>query len=289
MFELSKLVNLPWTPRYCHVDVFLNGSYNGTYILCEHIEEAGNRVNLNPDGFLIERNDLYWREEPVWFTTERTRTYFTFKFPDKDDIQNGDEDYNFIKKFMDDFETTLFSSHFMDPENGYRKYADAESFAKWYLIQEVLGNIEPNPYYVLHSHTAKLQMYPVWDAEWSLGLAAMGPNGWIKAPFVSPVEKYYRKDHYISRMFEDPYFKNIIKAQWQTMYVQLLPQLRAVIKEKTNHLQAAQKNNFQQWTILGQYTSVGLVNFNTWEEEVAYAAGFLEKRIAWLHSEFQKL
>ena len=30
-FELSKLMELPWTPHGYHVEVFLNGSYNGTY------------------------------------------------------------------------------------------------------------------------------------------------------------------------------------------------------------------------------------------------------------------
>jgi len=223
MFELSKLAELPWTPRYHYVDVILNGSYNGTYVLCEHVEEARNRVNIDHDGYLIERNDLYWNQEPLWFTTERSKINFTFKYPDTDEMTRGDESYNFIKNFMDDLETALASSNFTDPDEGYRKYVDTESFAKWYLVQEVLGNIEPNPYYVLKSQTAKLQMYPVWDAEWSLGLAAMENNRWVPAPYVSPVEKYYRKDHYIGRMFEDPYFQNISKNNGKRCTISFCP------------------------------------------------------------------
>ncbi|MDR0699308.1 MAG: CotH kinase family protein [Tannerella sp.] len=287
-FELSQLVGLPWTPRYRHVEVFLNGEYNGVYMLCEHVKVAKNRANIEDDGYLIE-NDNYWDREPMWFTTERTGVHYTFKYPDTDDFSEGDETYNFIKNYMDAFENALFGSNFKNADQGYRKYADARYFAKWYLLQEALGNIDTNPYYVLESRSGKLKMYPVWDFEWSLGLAAAGTEGWAKPPVVSPVDKFYRKDRYFSRMFEDPYFTNIIKEEWRVMKEERLPVLKENVKNKAESLKYAQKNNFNRWEILGEYTSVGLTKFETWQEEVDYAVDFLNKRIVWLDSEIQKL
>ena len=282
-FELSKLMNMPWTPRGYHVEVFLNGSYNGSYFLCEHVEVATNRVNIEDEGYLIE-DDNYWNQEPLWFTTGRG-LHFTFKHPDAEDMTKGDEKYNFILQFMNEFESVLYSNEFANPNTGYRKYIDAENFAKWYLLQETLGNIEPNPYYALESRSGKLKMYPAWDFEWSMGLALRENNNWIFPPATSPVNRLYHRNVYFSRLFQDPYFANLVKQEWIKMKDQYLPALTTIINGKTENIKYAQKMNFERWKILGEYTSVGLVKFATWEEEVSYAKHFLEQHVQWLNSE----
>jgi hypothetical protein len=285
-FELSKLMNMPWTPRGHHVEVFLNGSYNGTYYLCEHVKVAKSRANIDDDGYLIE-NDNYWYQEPLRFTTGRG-LHFTFKYPDTDDMVEGDGNYNFIRNFMNDFESALFSDRFTDPDIGYRKYIDVESFAKWYLLQETLGNIEPNLYYALKSRSGKLEMYPAWDFEWSLGLAYRVNNNWVLPPATSPVNCLYHRNMYYSRLFQDSYFTERVKQEWVKMKEQYLPVLTGIIDGKAENIIDAQKKNFQRWQILGEYTSVGLVRFATWEEEVSYTKQFLERRVEWLDSEILK-
>ncbi len=286
VFELSKLMDMPWTPRGHHVEVFLNGSYHGTYYLCEHVKVAKSRANIDDDGYLIE-DDNYWNLEPLWFTTSKG-LHFTFKHPDTDGMVEGDGNYNFIRGFMNEFESVLYSEQFADPNTGYRKYLDVKNFAKWYLLQETLGNIEPNLYYALKSRSGKLEMYPAWDFEWSLGLASMGNNGWVLPPATSPVNRLYHRNKYFSRLFQDPYFTEMVKQEWVKMKGQYLPVLTGIIDEKTKNIIYAQEKNFQRWQILGKYISVGLVRFDTWEEEVSYAKKFLEQRAQWLDSEISK-
>jgi len=55
--------------------------------------------------------------------------------------------------------------------------------------------------------------------------------------------------------------------------------------EKTENIRFAQNKNFSRWPLLGEYISVGLVKFDTWEEEVNYAKEFLEARVQWLDFE----
>jgi hypothetical protein len=40
--------------------------------------------------------------------------------------------------------------------------------------------------------------------------------------------------------------------------------------------------NFQKWNIFGWHVSVGLVRFDTWEEEVKYVGDFFDHRVQWL-------
>lgn len=286
-FELSKLLDMPWTPHGYHVEMYMNGAYEGTYFLGEHVKVAPHRANIADDGYLIE-NDNYWHQEPMWFTTENTKTNYTFKHPDTDDMTIGDEKYTFILNFMNKFEAALFSSDFTNPNTGYRKYIDTDNFAKWYLLQEVLGNIDTNPYYALESRTGKLKMYPVWDFEWSLGLAAIGSDGWATPPATSPVDRLYRRDAYFRQLFKDPSFVDEVKKIWKQMKESSLPELNKIIEEKKQNIRFAKDQNFFRWQILGQYTSVGLTRYPTWEEEVNHAKKFLDERIAWLDTEIQK-
>jgi hypothetical protein len=289
-FELSRLMGLPWTPGYQPVDLFLNGRYDGTYLLCEHIKAAPHRAPIAPDGYLIE-NDNYWHQEPLYFTTRQTGTHFTFKHPDPDDLSPTDPDFLYIRDYMDALEATLFSPHFQDPDRGYPRYIDARNFAQWFLLQEVLGNIDTNPYYALESRTSKLKMYPVWDFEWSLGLAATTPAGWATPQQVplSPVDKYYHRNPYFTQLLRDPAFVQLLRQEWQTLKNAHLPALFRILAQKTQALEHAQKNNFNRWPILGQYISVGLTNYSTWEEEVNHALHFLNQRIAWLDNEIEHL
>ncbi|HET9647813.1 MAG TPA: CotH kinase family protein, partial [Microlunatus sp.] len=42
----SKMTNMAWTPKSKPVDLYINGSYRGSYILIERIAVAANRVNV---------------------------------------------------------------------------------------------------------------------------------------------------------------------------------------------------------------------------------------------------
>lgn len=281
LWELSKIAGIDRTCRARHVELTLNGDYLGTYLLCENVGEGEGRVPVAADGFIIER-DNYWNTEPLWFGT--TYGNYTFKYPDArdGDIVKDDADYNYILNFMRQFETALSASTFADPKTGYRNYIDAESFARWYLVQELLGNIDTNSYYVLETRGAKLKMYPVWDAEWCLGCAAVGSNGWATPPAVSPVDKLYWKESvYFSRLIRDPWFCDLLRSEWARIKARL-PELEANIGSVAGSLQYAQADNFKRWNVLGHYVSAGLLNFPTWKQEVGFATDFLGRRAAWL-------
>ena len=72
---------------------------------------------------------------------------FTFKHPDTDDITQQQVAY--IKDYVNKFEYVLYSQNFMDPEEGYRKYIDVDSWVNWYLVQETLCNKDTNYYFFL--------------------------------------------------------------------------------------------------------------------------------------------
>lgn len=285
MFELARTVGLPYTNHYRHVQLYLNGEYVGMYLLTEQIEKKSNRVDIEDDGFLFENDNYFW-EEALFFMTDIREYWYTFKYPDADDeeIVWGDKNFNFINGFLNDFEAALYGENFKDPDNGYRKYIDVDTFVKWFLVQELIANLEPNIYYVLPSRDDKLQIGPVWDAEWSLGLAYRADeySGWEGYPAKPDREQaIWSRWKYYGRLFEDEYFVDAVRTEWHDLQAKL-PAFQEKMHKVATDISTEQAQNFQRWDILNWNISVGLVHFGSWSKEVEYVENFFADRIKYL-------
>jgi hypothetical protein len=267
------------------VHLYLNDEYRGIYLVTDQVEKKSNRVDISDDGFLFE-NDGRYSWEPLWFKTTRKGYYYTFKYPDPEDgeIAEGDENFNFITGLVNSFESALYGNDFKDPDEGYRKYIDPQSFARWYLAMELMANYDPNFYYVLPSRQEKILAGPVWDAEWSLGLAYREDeySSWAGLPTKPDrYQQIWSKWKYFGRLFEDPYFVDIVRKEWEALQPQI-PAFKEKMAQVAANISDEQVKNFERWWILDWPVSVGLVYFGSWEKEVEYVNGFFADRVEWL-------
>lgn len=275
MAEVSRQIGEPFTINTQYVDLFLNDEYRGTYLFVDQVERGDSRVSLQEDGYLIE-DDPYYQEESSWFTTDLYGYNYTFKYPKLCNLG----DLSYIKNYLDYFERKLNMG-----ADEIEQIIDIDSFARFFIVNELLCNWEPNLYYYLPSRKGKLTMGPLWDFEWSLGLAENGnPNnewGWYFPPIVpNPERRIWENRKYFTQLIKNKTFINSVKEQWNGIYSQ-----KTKIIERANELakiiQYSQCDNFLKWNILGSYTSVQLVAFDTWAEEVDYMTKFLNKRFDW--------
>jgi len=290
MHCIAKHLNVENDVRHEFVQVRINGTEKGVYLLAEQVEGAKDRVPVDENGFIIER-DGYYSREPCYFkivdysrTSKGESLYFTFKYPDANDgkIVTGDGEYNFIKEFMNNFQTTINKKNF-DINNGIQKYIDYRSFAKWFLVHELSGNMDTNWYYFLKNHDSKLKACPVWDAEWSYGLAASGKSGWATpSEGIKPTVygSYWKNQTFFCVLLQDPAFVKILKEEWETLKPQM-PAIHQEMAAKAASIKKAANYNFKVWPILNEYTSVGLVYFGDWQKEFDYVDNFLTEHTSW--------
>ncbi len=59
----------------------------------------------------------------------------------------------------------------------------------------------------------------------------------------------------------------------------MLPVFRAKMAAVAENISEAQVRNFTRWNTLYWHVSVGLVRFDTWEEEVTYVNDFFDHRV----------
>ena len=150
-----------WVPANMYVNLIFNDSYRGFYQLTETIKRNEKcRIDVDEATGYISEIDPYWWNGEVHYVESPIlkNTYkFTFKYPDSDDITEGQLDA--FREYLELFNASL--------ANGtYPLYIDVESCARWLLAHQLLGTLDAggsNIFVIRHDDQAKLQMGTLWD------------------------------------------------------------------------------------------------------------------------------
>ena len=159
--KVNEMVGMTWTPQHHFVNVVINGSYRGIYLLCEAIKRNPDcRLNVDKNSGFIFECDPYWWNESVYVTSNKHPSYnYTFKYPDEDDITEEQLDY--MQELVRRYESSLTA-------NNYPDLIDVKSFAGWCLVHDIEGTQDSggaNRFYTKYDTTeaTKIVMPLAWD------------------------------------------------------------------------------------------------------------------------------
>ncbi|MDR2149726.1 MAG: CotH kinase family protein [Spirochaetaceae bacterium] len=269
-FELGQSFGLPFTNHYIHVDLVLNGVYEGSYVLTEQVQVGEGRVDIDEDdGFLVEL-DTYYDEEPK-FKTDLYTLPVMIKSPEDLDEPAG---YDFVKMAINDLEAAVKSDTF--PDNEYRDLIDMDTFVDFLLINEIVGNIElmhPKSIYIYKDKDdAKISMGPLWDFDWAFGYSGSG-HTYFNAP-----KTRSGRHAFFQRFYDDPVFRGEYKEHWNDNYSNITAIL-SFIDAMAVKLDKSQQANYRVWQ-----WSDGLY----YQQEIAKMKTWLTQRIMYLNEEINK-
>ena len=160
------------------MNLVINGKYHGLYYLCEAIKVNKNRVNIDDEDFLLEMDDYF--DEPLKFRSAIKNMPVQLKEDEK-----TESDLDFIESKINYIESILYSPDFPYTDSNhtvydssFTKYIDIDSFAKFYLVNEIMNNFEvggpKSCYFTYDTSESLLKAGPVWDFDW--GGAKGGEN-----------------------------------------------------------------------------------------------------------------
>lgn len=280
-FEASRRIGQAYTP-YCHpVDVIVNGEYRGCYQLCDQVEAAEGRVPAK-DGYLIEIDAYAWKEVSAFWSWRGTPV--TIKHPDEDDITDSQRQH--IESFFNQMETAALGEDFTDPEKGYRKYLDLESFLRNLLVGDFCGNTDLlwSVYMYKDAKDGKLYTGPTWDHDLSFdndyrSYPVNANNDFIFLFVPSPASDAVRD---ITRRIvkEDPEAKNLLAQYWnQALEEGDLNSLPEYLDQTYVLLQESQELNFKRWDILNSQVHMNFQALGTYEAEVNFLKNCVKERL----------
>ena len=286
-YYMGKVSNLEWTPSSHFVELFINGQHRGTYLLCEKVKVAKHRVNVGDDGFLLECNRWADQEDGnVYFYTPNLTPAIVVKEPD---VVAGDANFEYVRNYMLTAEQVLFSANFADPNVGWQKYMDMDSFVDWYLIHEMSKNVDCMfnfSTYMNLPRGGKLRMGPIWDFDIAYGNIKQSDSGYLKWVFPSgnllSVTKWY------SRLMKDPAFVAKLKERFNYFYSHK-NEFLTYLNESAQYLRYSVEENEAKWGTLYHYT---FKNYNIWGSyfnEVQDLKEWLNARLDWMKEDYDKL
>lgn len=295
--------------RYC--EVVINGNYFGLYILQEKIKRDKNRVNVKKmsatditgdgvtGGYIIkidrvDPGDKYWTSAyPAVYQSTKAPVTYVHEYPKAADIVTAQQ--NYIKNYINTFETIMYSAFYRDPFAGYYNLIDVDSFVDYYLINEFTKNTDAYRlsaflYKNRDSEGGKLVMGPVWDYDICFGLAdyddGFNPEGWQA---YKHYDGLWSSPFWTTNLMIDPVFKNKLAKRWDDVKNKTfsISSLTSFIEENILLTAEARERNFAKWKDLfnpAVYTWPNKNRFSNYEDEVNYLKTWISQRTTWLNN-----
>lgn len=286
-FYLSEYFGLEYTVRGDFINLVLNGEYVGLYWLGEAVNIDKNRVNINEDEDFLLEIDSHFDEDWKFKSALKNLPYAI-----KNDDAMTEEKLEIIKTKINDLESYLLSDYFPYKtasntmiDESYRDRIDIDSFAKYYLVQEIMCNLD---YFLDLENNMYCSVYITLDND---GLLKAGPVWDFDASFLSYVNKNVlncTKSIYNQALFKIPEFNKKLSSLMKDSD-KLLTSCVNRIDELYDKIKIAQELDAEIWNdeTLGEdinfhqdrsglYAAYGYIEFSDY---VNFVKTWLESRI----------
>lgn len=289
-----------YASRTRFVELMINESYEGIYVLMEKIKRDVNRLdiaNLKEEDiegdeltggyvFKVDKDQADWYSQFPVATNPGNFLQFQYVSPNSNNIQPQQESY--IQSYVDSFEIAMNASNLEFGGKRYDEYIDLQSFAENFLINELSKNVDAyriSSYFhkKKDSNGGKIFAGPVWDYNIAFGNAdycdGSNPNGWVYDEHCGDHNPFWWGE-----MMQDDAFRDMVKCRWETLRASSfhLDSIFAFIDEQAAFLEPALDRNFERWPVLGEYVWPNPVVHNTYEAGIDFLKASLSARINWM-------
>lgn len=301
-----------YAPRTALCEVFVNGNYQGIYVLTEKIKVDKNRLNIkkltssdnagdNVTGGYVFSVDYYessdsWKGSFPPAGYPDNDVYFVYNFPKPLEITTAQKTY--IKDFVYKYEQALYGNNFKDPVTGYRAYINVTSFIDYFIVNEIARNVDgykKSCFYYKNRNSVNglLHAGPVWDFDWAWKnisecyFGVTNGSGW--AYKVLQCNVWPTPTGWMPRLMEDPQFINELKKRYSALRLTTLSNeyLMHYIDSVNVTIAEAQVRHFKKWTILGQNVGAPESDYipPTFAGETFKFKTWITTRLLWLDSQ----
>jgi hypothetical protein len=300
MFELSNQVGR-YAVRTRFVEVFLNtgggrlsySDYWGVYALMEKISRDEDRVDVErlfPDhdrqpgvtgGYILKID----RPDPGDSGFSAAGQTLLYVYPKEIDIERPERDAQeqYIRGFFTEFGNALNSSTYNDPELGYARYVDVDSWIDHHLLNVVAFNLDAFRLsgYMFKKRGGKLEMGPIWDFDRAMGSTdGRDINPWVWRSQTGDRGTDFFNYPWWGRMFGDiDFFQRYIDRYQELRRNSFsVGNIDSVIDSMADELREAQVRDLQKW---GQTP-----RFGGYQGEIDHLKQWFVDRIAFMDSQF---
>lgn len=241
---------LDWAPDSRLCEVYLDGQYQGVYVLIECVRNDPARLSMTDYGLVsgctayILKRDRDNTEENLISTYGQTHGYTSYtlniEYPKIEDLTDDQKKY--IINDIDEFEEALYAEDFADPTLGYAAYIDVDNFVDYYIINE----------FTMNTDASYLSTYVYKDADGKIRLTIWDYNNAFNNYMWSykPTDEFLiTENNWFARLLQDKAFTGKVISRYKELREGILSEdaLMQKIDEYVIYMGDAVDRNFELW------------------------------------------
>ena len=322
IYELSNQMGM-YASRTQFIELSINSDYKGLYVFMEKLKRDKNRINISKlketdldensisggyiikidksdleDGSYTDYNSFKSNYDVFGNINGDKLIFFNYEYPKPSDIHSYQK--NYIQNYFHEFEDALSSNNFVDPNIGYRKYINEESFIDFFILNELANNVDGYRLstYLYKDRDEKMNIGPIWDFNLSFGNAdycgGERYDVWCYKFNERCLGDFWNVPFWWDRLLEDESFVTNLKTRWNDLRTNILSneniismvnEKYSILKNETN----VADNNFNKWKIFGIYIWPNSFIGNNYFEEIEFLKNWIINRTAWLDESINSL
>ena len=299
------------------VQVVLNGSYEGTYMLCEHIRVGADRVDVFDWSDTIE-SEGHVDEDLAWLDSEADVDFsggyifeldYRYDEVSKFTTTNGlkvmfntpefactsQKMMAYAQELWSDFDTSYRTEDGYCGGSHYSEIADIDSMVSFWLVNQALCNSDSTAYsrYAYKDRGKVLTFGPVWDFDVSAHSMKRPYRGGDPTVWAF---QYFDADYNLFREWaDDPWFcLKLAESYWDKVRPFLMNLLDSgAYDARIDYLREAGAANDKRWDREDQYAEPDDMqhprSFNGELGDAAVVRDFLARRLEWLDGQCSSL
>lgn len=205
---------MEWSPNVRYCEVFLDGVYQGLYLMIEVVKVDDNRVDITKLSGNSAASSYMLARERVGDTAYPLDNFGTYSGKTMNELGvvypgtasgRTEENLEYVRQDIGIIERILYSLDYDDPVIGYQSVIDVQSFVDYFILNEFSMNVDGGSLstYAHKDVSSKLVMGPVWDFN----------NGFANYEYYAmSYEEFYliSKPWYVTLMRDEKFVEHII-------------------------------------------------------------------------------
>lgn len=214
-----------YEPQGEFTEVYLNGEFQGLYLLTEAVEIGENRIEIDPqENWFIEMElEFRARDDETQMITDRGQIFIIHS----DTFVSKAEKEHLLGR-LNDVESALFSENGISEISGksLEQLIDLESFAEAWLVEELSGDhdigITSQFAYALKEDDSLWYAGPVWDFDGIMGnvntpMYAV-PEALTSIVEMSRPEIEKDQNRWLAAMWRHSQFQELVKSKYKEIF-----------------------------------------------------------------------
>lgn len=288
-FETARELGLEYTSNQKFVELWLDGSFRGSYVLYEPVQAGADRVDIDAEGnggmkdFLVEyetetamvnESDTYFKADNIRFIAQEPE--------DPDEAQ-----LEYLQNTLTDIIQALKSGD----KARIEEKVDLASFVKYYILNEYFKTYDFSVTSVFFYYKdGKFYAGPPWDYDLSMGNENAGLSS-QRCQYANSPKGVFANQNLFAFIANKDWFKDMVKTEYEAHYNYfsnihtdggILDTFRSTYSDTINR-----NYNEAGWQVKRGWINIQRTPDATYEENYAFLKNWLCERHKWFDEYFE--